>query len=89
VDPRRLFRVVVAGLLRLTLFGAAIALHDDRDSAEPVRVMPAVIPADPLAAELARCRKLGAEAANNTTCEKAWAENRARYFAPSHPSPEK
>ena len=63
------------------LFAAALAPCEP-DVPEPVRVFPAVLPADPLAAELTRCRKLGLEAAGNQACQEAWAENRARFFLP-------
>ena len=67
MDLNTVLRLGAAGLLGLVLFGAALALR-------------AVVPPDPLAAELTRCRKLGLEAAGNQTCEKAWAESRARFF---------
>ena len=40
---------------------------------------------DPLANELSRCKALGAEAANDTACKAVWAQNRARFLAPSAP----
>jgi conjugative transfer region protein TrbK len=64
----------------LALFVAASARHGP-EIPEPVRVFHAVVPADPLAAELTRCRKLGLEAAGNTACEDAWAQNRGRFFS--------
>ena len=77
---RMILRLGVAGLLGLALFGAAVALRGP-DATEPIRIFPAIVPADPLAAELTRCRKLGLEAAGNPTCEEAWANNRARFFS--------
>ena len=64
------------------LVGAAIvatALHflDDRPPASSVT---AARPADPLAAELARCQALGMAAQNDAACTAAWAENRRRFF---------
>ena len=38
-----------------------------------------------LADELARCRALGAEAAHDPACKGVWAQNRARFLAPSAP----
>lgn len=35
---------------------------------------------DPLAHELLRCRALSTKAADDTTCEAAWAESRRRFF---------
>ncbi|MGH6836267.1 MAG: putative entry exclusion protein TrbK-alt [Methylocella sp.] len=85
---RMILRLGATGLLGLALFGAAIALHDS-DVPEPIRIFPAVVPADPLAAELTRCRKLGSEAAGNPACEEAWANNRARFFSPTDKSLER
>ena len=81
MDSDTVFRIAAAGLSGLVLFAAALALREP-DVPEPIRVFPAVLPADPLAAELTRCRKLGLEAAGNQACEEAWAENRARFFSP-------
>ncbi len=81
MDSNTVFRLAAAGLSGLVLLAAALALREP-DVPEPVRVFPAVVPADPLAAELTRCRKLGLEAAGNQACEEAWAENRARFFSP-------
>lgn len=88
MDSKTVLRLGAAGLLRLALFGATFALHG-RDAAEPIRVFPAIVPADPLAAELTRCRKLGLEAAGNPACEEAWAESRARFFSPPNVSMER
>jgi conjugative transfer region protein TrbK len=81
MDSNAVFRIAAAGFSGLVLFAAALALREP-DVPEPVRVFPAVLPADPLAAELTRCRKLGLEAAGNQACEEAWAQNRARFFSP-------
>ena len=35
---------------------------------------------NPLAADLARCRSIGAAAQDDSSCEAAWAENRRRFF---------
>jgi conjugative transfer region protein TrbK len=79
MDSNTVIRLGAAGLLGLVLFGAVLALREP-DAPEPIRILPAVVPADPLAAELNRCQKLGLEAAGNQACEEAWAENRARFF---------
>jgi conjugative transfer region protein TrbK len=81
MEPNVLLRLGAVGLLGLAVFGATFALHGT-DIPEPIRALPAVVPADPLAAELTRCRKLGLEAAGDPTCEEAWAQNRARFFSP-------
>lgn len=85
---RMIVRLGAAGLLGLALFGGAVALRDS-GAQEPIRVFPVVVPADPLAAELTRCRKLGPEAAGNAACDEAWAKNRARFFSPAVTSPER
>ena len=79
--PNSLLRLGTVGLLGLTLFGAAVKLHEP-DVPEPTRAIPAVVPADPLAAELTRCRNLGLEAADDPTCKDVWAKTRARFFSP-------
>ena len=88
MDSNTVLRLGAAGLLGLVLFGAALALRVP-DVPESIRVFPAVVPADPLAAELTRCGKLGLEAAGNLACEEAWAESRARFFSPPNASMER
>jgi conjugative transfer region protein TrbK len=80
MDPSTSLRIGIAGLLGLGLFVAASAQHG-AESLEPVRTLHSVVPADPLAAELTRCRKLGLEAAGKQACEDAWAQNRSRFFS--------
>jgi len=65
---------VLAGALELarqgrTLESSLPAAHDNLD----------------LADELARCRALGTEAAHDAACKGVWAQNRARFLAPSAP----
>jgi conjugative transfer region protein TrbK len=88
MDLNTVFRLGAAGLLGLVLFGAALALRVPHVP-ESIRVFPAVVPADPLAAELTRCRKLGLEAAGIPACEEAWAESRARFFVSPNASRER
>lgn len=87
MDTDTVFRIAAAGLSGLVLFAAALALRES-DVPELVPVFPSVLPADPLAAELTRCRNLGLEAAGNQACEEVWAENRARFFSPPKVSKE-
>jgi conjugative transfer region protein TrbK len=87
MDANTVFRLAAAGSSGLVLFAAALALREP-DVPEPIRVFTAVVPADPLAAELTRCRKLGLEAAGNHACKEAWAQNRARFFSPPNVSRE-
>ena len=88
MDSNTVLRLGAVGLLGLTLFGAVLALRVP-DVPKSIRVFPAVVPADPLAAELTRCRKLGLEAAGNPACEEASAESRARFFSPPNFSRER
>ena len=88
MEPITLLRLGAVSLLGLALFGATFALHGP-DVPEPIRIFPAVVPADPLAAELTRCQKLGLEAAGNQACEEAWAESRARFFVSPNVSRER
>ncbi len=88
MESNTVLRLGAARLLGFVLFGAVFALHGP-DIPEPIRVFPAVVQADPLAAELTRCRKLGLEAAGNPACEEAWAESRARFFSPPNASMER
>jgi conjugative transfer region protein TrbK len=87
MDSNTGFRLGAVGLLGLVFFGAALALREP-DTPEPIRIFPAVVPEDPLAAELTRCRNLGLEAAGNQACEEAWAESRSRFFTPPNVSRE-
>ena len=49
---------------------------------EPTRTArEAVSGADPLREALVRCQALGAAAAEDTRCMRAWAESRRRFFA--------
>ncbi|HXW71025.1 MAG TPA: putative entry exclusion protein TrbK-alt [Methylocella sp.] len=59
----------------------ATAVHSDYQKVEPewTAVRPAAS-ADPLAAELARCRALGMVAQDDASCKAIWAENRRRFF---------
>jgi conjugative transfer region protein TrbK len=48
---------------------------------------PAAKTADPLAADLARCRDITAEQlAADDACRRVWAENRRRFFVPTTPA---
>jgi conjugative transfer region protein TrbK len=69
MDSNTVFRLGAAGLLGLALFGAVFVLHGP-DVPESTRVFPAFVPADPLAAELTRCRKLGLEAAGKSSLRR-------------------
>jgi conjugative transfer region protein TrbK len=54
------------------------------DREEPTLAVPAATAseaADPVAAELARCRAISDPAQVDDACRRAWAERRARFFS--------
>jgi conjugative transfer region protein TrbK len=64
--------------------GALVAAVTQSRRAEIDVVRPMAIAADPLAADLIRCRAITPEQlAIDDTCRRVWAENRRRFFAPS------
>jgi conjugative transfer region protein TrbK len=75
---------IIACLAALAIIAVGEALRTDI----PERVTtPAATNADPLAADLARCRDVTAEQlAADDTCRRVWAENRRRFFAPPPPA---
>jgi len=85
-------RLTLTAISRATgfaLVGPAIvatALHfrDERPTASSVT---AARPADPLAAQLARCQTLGMAVQNDAACMAARAENRRRFFTYRPASP--
>ena len=79
-------KLVVRSLAIVLLVGSVVAcaveigrLDQDTDPSMP----PIQDRNDPLAAELARCKALGAEGVNDSGCKAAWAKDRERFFAPS------
>jgi conjugative transfer region protein TrbK len=84
MDPKIIARAGAIILLAGTLLACAVEVARlDRGSTPSVSAMDGNI--DPLAAELARCKALGADAANDDACKRAWAKNRERFFAPGAP----
>jgi conjugative transfer region protein TrbK len=82
MDPRIIARTVAVVLLAGSELACAVEVA--RLNPTPsVSAMEGNI--DPLAAELARCKALGAEATNDDACKQAWAKNRERFFAPGAP----
>ena len=72
--------VVLAGALLACAIDVA-RLHKDSASSHAS----AAGQNDPLAGELARCKSLGSEAANDAACKDAWAKSRERFFTPTRP----
>jgi len=81
--------LVLAGICAALIAVAVVLADTDEDglrvgstTLEPAAVM------DPLAAEFARCNRLGTAAADDPACRAAWAENRRRFFGGrAHPWP--
>jgi conjugative transfer region protein TrbK len=84
MDPKIIARAAAVILLAGAVLACAVEL------AQQDRTLESSLPAahdnmDPLTNELARCKALGAEAAHDPDCKAAWAQNRARFLAPSAP----
>jgi conjugative transfer region protein TrbK len=84
MDPKIIARATAVILLAGVLLACALEL------ARQGRTLESSAPAvhdemDLLGSELARCKALGAEAAHDTACKAVWAQNRARFLAPSAP----
>ena len=84
MDPKIIARATAVILLAGVLLACALEL------ARQGRTLESSAPAvhdetDLIGGELARCKALGAEAAHDTACKAVWAQNRARFLAPSAP----
>jgi conjugative transfer region protein TrbK len=84
MDPKIIARATAVILLAGVLLACALEL------ARQGRTLESSAPAvhdemDLLGGELARCKALGAEVAHDTACKAVWAQNRARFLAPSAP----
>ena len=83
-DPQILLRAVA--VIALIAAALATAVQLDRESATE-RSADTPPTDDLLRVELERCRTITPEAlATDTACQAAWAQNRRRFFAPSHPA---
>ena len=69
-------RAIAFALLALAILVGAIVAG--RQQTERAALDPGG--ADPLSAELVRCRDEGTAAADDAACKEAWAKNRARFF---------
>ena len=82
MDPKIIARAAAVILLA----GAVLACAVEVARLDPTPCLSAMDRnIDRLAAELARCKALGAAAANDDACKRAWAKNRERFFAPGAP----
>ena len=84
MHPKLTIRIATIILLAGTMLACAIDVarwhHDHEPLASSVNENN-----DPSAAELARCKALGADAVNDAACKAAWAKSRERFFAPGTP----
>jgi len=87
LDPLLLKRIGRAAAFALV--GAAILATGIRmggHTPPPQRPAPAAPVADPLDAELARCRDIARPEDVDDACRAAWAKVRRRFFAPHDPN---
>ena len=77
-------RAIGLALVAVAMIAAAMHFHAPASHIAPHQTGSAAA-ADRLAAELKRCQHIAEEAKYDPACEKAWAENRRRFFtyAPS------
>jgi len=77
-------RVVGFALVAIAMIAAAMQFHAPASHIAPHQTRSSAA-ADRLAVELKRCQRIAEEAKDDSACEKAWAENRRRFFtyAPS------
>jgi conjugative transfer region protein TrbK len=77
---KRIGRATAITLLGAAILAAAISVRPrERMAPIPAQAAPA---ADPLDAELARCRAIARPEDVDDACRAAWAELRRRFFAP-------
>ena len=80
-DRSAAFIVLIGALL-----AAVIALNSHNDpSTQSAGTEPAAAATSALDAELARCKVIGPEAANDAVCRAAWERNRKRFFESGEP----
>lgn len=80
MDQKILTRAIAVLVLAVAMV-AAVAHFGGMNGEDPrARQIQMERRADPLAAELERCRAISLEAAGNAECEAAWRENRERFF---------
>jgi conjugative transfer region protein TrbK len=84
MDPKIIARAAAVILLAAAVLACALELARQGRTLES-SLQAAHDNMDRLANELARCRALGAEAAHDPACKGVWAQNRARFLAPSAP----
>ena len=84
VDTAVLVRFGALAFAVLAIVLAAVQLDRgtsrDGSAVSAITIAPDADPADPLSAELARCRALTDPAAIDEACRRTWAARRARFF---------
>jgi len=73
-------RVVACVALARVLLAAAITLNDRRHPATPAWKTELSLSTTALGSELARCKAMGAEAANDAACKAVWDSSRKHFF---------
>ena len=77
---KTLVRLVLAALAGATVVAVvAVTGRMAEDTARPPE-MPAGLAGDPLARELARCKRLRLAQADDAACRAVWAKNQDRFF---------
>jgi conjugative transfer region protein TrbK len=84
MNPKAIFRITAVVVLAGAMLACAIDVARLHRDPEP-SASSAGETSDPSAAELARCKSLGAEASNDPGCKAAWAKSRERFFVPRAP----
>ena len=80
MDIRIFIRCAAYVILAGALLAAAVALNDRQYPIPPVSSGDPSRESCALDSELARCRALEAEAADDAACKTAWQANRERFF---------
>lgn len=80
-------RVRIGALAFVALAIAATTFEMARQEAQDAALVVTPHVGGPLAAELERCKTITPEMEPDATCERAWAENRRRFFAVPEKTP--
>jgi conjugative transfer region protein TrbK len=80
VTDRRFARWIGFAVAGGALLATGARLADSQEK-EVVTNLSPLLPADPVSAELARCRAITDPAAVDDACRAAWAENRRRFLS--------
>jgi conjugative transfer region protein TrbK len=81
MDPKTVVRTAAVVCLAGTVLACAIDVARFHRTSEHAAELKQDSD-DPLPAQLARCKALKADTANDSGCKAAWAESRARFMAP-------